>query len=459
MKDNCIEIEKQLAKFNNHRNKRALINVLGSAIRFITGNLDQNDLNEINSNLNALFTNQEKIVKQVSKYSSFANHITDRYCKDLDIIKENINTSFAAITKISDKLNEDLLIQYNILISQKLLDTIYMIQRLVSFAFNNLTDLEVISTDELKEILNHLKLVYKTEELLKLDSTHLFKLIEFSKMKVISVGNIITCILYIPILNPNPYSYQRVYPLPDTDSKLLLPPAKYRLSSIHEELWTEEQCALFENQILCANKPQESECALSDSNYAKHCNSIIAKNNYKLFVRLRNDKILAICKEQFKVVEECSGRLYHFTISNNALISSKDNCKIMINNITYDNTFNNFTYDAPKLYKHNFKFVNKYINLEQKHLDDLSIIKEEAKDLNENIELHPLLHVAHISVTLVLFVTLCIISIIVYLYRRKFIHVFHVNLKKREIEENAIELEEKLYPRLPTAPQVEDALS
>lgn len=457
LKDNCIQIENQLAKFNSHRNKRA-IDVIGSAIRFVTGNLDQNDLKEINSNLNALFLNQEKIIKQVSKYSSFANHITDRYSKDLSIIKQNINTSFAAIAKIDHNLNEDILIQYNILISQKLLDTIYMIQRLVSLAFNDLTDLEVISTEELYEILKHLKLIYKTEELLELDQTHLFKLIEFSKMKVISVGNIITCILYIPVLNPNPYSYQRIYPIPNADNKLLVPPSKYRLSSIHEELWTDEQCAILEKQILCVNKPQQSDCALSDINYAEHCNCVAARNNYKLFVRLNNDKILAICKEQFKVVEECNGRLYHYTVANNVLISSKNDCKIMINNVTYENTFNNFTYDIPKVYKHKFKFLNKYINLEQKHLDDLSKIKEEAKDLNENIELHPLVHVTHISVTLILFIILCTIFIIIYLYRRKFARVFHINNENQETEE-IIELQEKLYPRLPTAPQVEDALS
>lgn len=52
----------------------------------------------------------------------------------------------------------------------------------------------------------------------------------------------------------------------------------------------------------------------------------------------------------------------------------------MINNITYESTFNNFTYSIPKVYKHDFTSTNKYINLKQRHLDDLLKIREEAKD-------------------------------------------------------------------------------
>lgn len=458
LKTNCIQIEKQLAKFNNHRNKRALIDGLGTAIKFITGNLDQSDLKEINNNLNILFANQEKVLKQVSKYSSFANHITDRYSADLDIIKRNINTSLLAATKINDRLNEELLIQYNIFLSQKLLETIYMIQRAVSLALNNFTDLEIISFTELKEIFKHLKLIYEKDELLELDETHLFKIIKFSKKAVISTESTITCVLYIPVLNPNPYNYQRIYPLPNNEDKLLVPPTKYRLLGIREELWTNEQCATINRQVLCVNKPLENECLLNDNNYAKHCNSIVAKNNYKLIVQLNNNKILAICKYPFKIVEECKGRLFHYTLSRKALVSSNDNCKIMINNVTYENTFNNFTYETPKIYKNSFKFVNEYINLDQKHFDDLSSIKAEAKELNENIELHPLVHITHLTVTSLLPLLLCSASIGIYVFRHKiFLLITRLENKVKQEEEVTIQLKD--VQSSSSTPQVEDALS
>jgi hypothetical protein len=50
LKDTCMQIGDVLLKFN-YRSKRSLIDGLGSAIRFITGNLHQDDLEEINSNI------------------------------------------------------------------------------------------------------------------------------------------------------------------------------------------------------------------------------------------------------------------------------------------------------------------------------------------------------------------------------------------------------------------------
>lgn len=199
-----------------------------------------------------------------------------------------------------------------------------------------------------------------------------------------------------------------------------------------------------------AIKPRESECHLNN-NYAKQCNIIVAINNYTLFVQLNNNKILAVCKKPLKIVEECRGRLFHYTVSKNVLISSKDNCKIMINNVTYENTYSNFTYEVSKVYKSNFKFANKYINLDQKHFGDLSIIKTEAKDVHKNIELHP--SITHIAVTLLL-ILLCSASIIIYVFICKILK-FTKGREKKQIEEVFIQLEEKLS----STPQAKDALS
>jgi hypothetical protein len=198
-----MQIGDALLKFN-YRSKRSLIDGLGSAIRFITGNLDQDDLKEINSNIDQLFKNQEKIIKQVNKYTSFANHITKRYTSDMQILQKNINTSLEALNKFSDQIENQMLIQHNMYLAEKLLDSIQSVQRMITLAFNEISNLEIISAQELFQILHHLKLIYKRDELIELNGMHVLKIIEFSKFKILSVDNVITCILYIPILDPNP---------------------------------------------------------------------------------------------------------------------------------------------------------------------------------------------------------------------------------------------------------------
>lgn len=229
----------------------------------------------------------------MNKCTSFANHITNRYVTDLKIMQQNINTSLVALSRINNKFSHELLIQYNIFLSQKLLESIKIIQKTMSLDSNDIIDLEIISTTEIGEIINHLKIIYKKEELLELDSTHVFKIIEISKFKILSVSKLFTCILYISILTPHPYSYQRVYPIPREYNEVMLQPAKYRLLSATGEFWTNENCAKIEYQVLCANKLITDKCSFVDNT---NCNFLLAKNNYQLIVQLDNNKILASCK-------------------------------------------------------------------------------------------------------------------------------------------------------------------
>lgn len=155
LKENCLEIEDELSKLT-YRNKRS-IDLLGSSIRFITGNLDQNDLKILNNQLKNLFDNDQKIVTQINKFTSFANHITDRYIRDLNSMQDNLNHSTQVINKIDNELNLEQSILFNIYLSQKLMSMIKNIQRTITLAFNDVTNLEIISTNELRTIIDHLK--------------------------------------------------------------------------------------------------------------------------------------------------------------------------------------------------------------------------------------------------------------------------------------------------------------
>lgn len=447
LKSNCLQIESELSKFN-HRTKRALVNALGSAIRFITGNLDQDDLNEINNNLDILLKNQEKVVKQINAYTSFANHITERYAKDMKIIQSNLNTSLNALTDLGNKLNNELIIQYNIYLAQQLLTTLQIIQRTIALAFNDITNLEAISTFELSEILNHLKIIYKKEQLLELDSLHLLKIIEFTKFKVISIQDVITCILYVPILDSSPFAYQRIYPIPNEQLEILLPPAKYRLFGAKGEYWTDESCLRVENQVLCLNELKEDKCSLTDLNT---CNFVKVTNNFKLVKQLNNNKVLISTKIPTKIVEECDNKVSYNSVVDNVLISSENNCKLLVENLRFENTNSNFTFDVPKIYINDFKATH-HVSLVQKHLDDFSKLKREAKELS-HLEIKPLVHVFHISVTAILLLISATVCVLLYLYRNSCVKLFKV---KQDVE---IPLQDKCTDYSFRNLQGEDALS
>lgn len=449
LKDLCFEINNSLEKFNS-RSKRSLIDGLGTAIRSITGNLDQNDLTEINANLEALFKNQKGLIEQINKYTSFANHITDRHFKDINTIQQNINISLRALNEIKEKLDTQILIQYNIHLAEKLLLTIQNIQRTITLAFNGIANLEIITSQELLDITNHLKLLYTKEELLELDTVHLFKLIEFSKFKVISVNNTITCILYIPILNSNPYSYQKIYPIPNQNYEILLPPKRYRVLGIDGEYWTDEDCQTIEKQTICKNKFEVEMCSLQKMST---CTFILVINNYQLIHQLTNHKILISSKDPIKVTEACVGKINQETVINNTLISSEQReCKISVGNLNFYNTYNNYTYKVPKIHKIKFQ-TSKIIELKQEHLENPFKLKEEAIKLNHELELHPLVHIAHISTSAIVLLIILTLLIMICVFRARICN----QIKKRNRKEaSALPLEEIASP---SQPQSVDALS
>ncbi|XP_031333824.1 uncharacterized protein LOC116163835 [Photinus pyralis] len=299
LKDNCDLFREQLSKFTP-RVKRSLLDGLGTIIKYITGNPDNNDLKEINKNLDILFKNQDKLLKQINKQTSFANHITERYSNDIKSIQTGINLSIQTINTLSSMFETQSIVQYSNHMARKLLNTLQMIERTISLASSNIVNLEVISNSELISIIDHVRSIYKQTELLDLDTQHLFTILDFSKVRIVSVSQIITCILYIPILNPTLYRYSRIYPIPNSQDKVIIPPAKYYLLGEEKEFWTEEDCKTFRNQTICIEEPRIDKCSLVHDIH--DCICAIANNNYRLFTQLKDGKILISSKLDINIV-------------------------------------------------------------------------------------------------------------------------------------------------------------
>jgi hypothetical protein len=427
LSNNCEQIEQTLSKFHFKRPKRALISILGSAIKFITGNLDENDLVEINTNFNVLFSNEEKVLKQINKFTTFANHISVKYDENMKIIQENINTSLAAIYNIDNKLKLNNELNYNIYLSQNLLYTLKMIERTVSLAFKGITNLELITLDELQEIFKHLTLVHSSEALPKLDKSHPFKILEFSKFKMISIDNNIVCILYIPILQRKVYQYAKIYPVPTHQMQVLVPPSKYHLYGSQFDLWTSEECQPMESEFVCLTATEQQTCSLKTLN---NCTFATVRNDYCVQQRLKNEAILVATRNPLEVFEECGPTIQKFIVKNVAILSS--NCTIIIADRTFVNTHHVFDVKSPII--RNYTAQSRYVmQLQQKHLENTNDIVADLKEINEEVHLRPVVHITHFTLTFIIFV--CLLSVIVYLisyFRKRILNSENKNCNKNE---------------------------
>lgn len=326
------------------------------------------------------------------------------------------------MNKTNNLLDLQLDLQYNNYLSLRLLNILLSIERTISLAFSDITNLETISDSELLTIINHLKSIYRITELIEIDNTHLFKILEFTKFRVFSAKDTITCILYVPILYESSYQYSRIYPIPNLHNQVLITPYKYHLRTARLELWTSELCKVIESQIVCCEKPSDDKCSLK---FNKNCTYASVNNNFKLYAQLLKGNVLVSCKNEVTVFEECPSGIESVKVKTSSLISSKNNCKLIIDDQTFENTFSNFSFKNPleiKCHKTNVE-----INLQPEHLDDLTSLNNEAKTLQIDHNLHPAFHAVHFSVTFMIIILFCLVCILFYIRKRNLAN-------KKEIE-------------------------
>ncbi|KAF5290228.1 hypothetical protein FQA39_LY14782 [Lamprigera yunnana] len=129
-------------------------------VKFITGNLDEDHLSSIDSNLDKLYANQKATIEKVNAITSFANHLTQRYFKDLEDINQNINETRNLFNVTLNTLDYRIILQ----------SEIYQ-------GFKDIVNLEIINFKELLVIERHLKEHYSILQLLPLDEVYLFKIL------------------------------------------------------------------------------------------------------------------------------------------------------------------------------------------------------------------------------------------------------------------------------------------
>ena len=140
----CNEIHQnlQIIMPSNMRTKRGLINGLSTAIKYIFGNPDANNLEKINNYLNSLQHQQQENVFTLNKSLSVINTISAQINNNTNIINENLKDMWKTVN--DQTLQSNLFQAVMILITQEqhFLGLLNKIKR--SFIFNEqLFDLEI----------------------------------------------------------------------------------------------------------------------------------------------------------------------------------------------------------------------------------------------------------------------------------------------------------------------------
>lgn len=405
----CNKIEILIGKINHKLHKRGLINLLGKGIKFITGNPDNDDLKNINQNLQILFANQQSTLAKVNTFTSLANHLTQKYVTNLNSLAQGINETRKTLGRILEMSEIHIIIQAQLYQALDLIETLKILERTISLSWNNIPNLEIINLSELVSIQQHLEGIYHSQQLFQLDSVHPFKILEFSQLISVGTEQTITFILKIPILEPLTAQYSRIYPIPNKNNIILIPPGRYVLTTNGSQLWTNEECKAIESTMLCKNKLLLThQCSLLNMD---HCNFAQIYNSYQMSQELKNHEILLILNTELEILEDCHNRPTRHQIRNTSIISSE--CRLIIQDRTFERSTPIFEIPIPKISNttlsatFNLKFRPVHLQLENLQAELRTI--ETAP-----VHLQPLVHVVHgiSTIVIIIFVIILILAII-----------------------------------------------
>lgn len=374
---NVDQIEEQLNKLNYRRRyKKGLINGLGTVIKFISGNPDDNDLQTINENIQTLHTKQNANIERINQLTSFANQITKRLEVQAQIVNKNVENTKKFLEKMKNTDDVRLIIQNEIYQSENLLKTLLMIERTISLSLNSIPNLEIVSVKEIRDIQGYLQQAYNPQQLLLFDHTHLYRLLENTKLLAVGTTHTIAFLLKVPILKPFVANYSKIYPIPNNHDVILTPPKQYLLKVNGINRWTNEDCSVIDSSKFCAQQPTDDKCTIEDLN---NCLTVKAINNYEIVHALSNGQLLTSFKQLYEIIEDCQGLFRRTKIQGSNVIDSP--CKVIVGTSVYLNTTPTFEISTQVPQKLELGTPSQEINLQLRHLTSPNDLLQEVNQL------------------------------------------------------------------------------
>lgn len=237
----------------NKRTKRGLLNPLGTFIKSITGNLDDNDLNMIkqtidntNAKTNMLIHNNEQQIR-----------INEKFQDKINVLIRTVNNQHIdTMKKLSGIMNNILDkdentirgVAHDIILNMQLLeDQFNDIFESIQLARIGIISKAILSNDETKFSMDML-------EDQNIQITHPDQVYEFLNVQVYHEGFRIIFVVKIPIFLPGKFKYIKFETIPD---KFKIISTKFNIAIMDEQLTfaTTKHCLTIENYRLC--KQQE----------------------------------------------------------------------------------------------------------------------------------------------------------------------------------------------------------
>lgn len=418
-----------ITPLNNLRQKRGIINGFGTALKWLTGNLDSADGEHINKCIDQLEADDKRIqdiLKQqiqivTSTIKNFNNSINSLFLHEQSI-NNYINDIQDAINNNQDRTefnsNQLLLLELcEILIEsyQLIENEIRDIEDSITFSKLNVLHPSIIQATELLNQLHFISQNLKHNTLPvhpTLNSLPAF--VNLITLNAFQTEKRLVFVLHIPLTSNDIFNLYHLYSLPTKNPSnnlfhLIIPESKYVAISTDNRLYipmhnTEECKVMSSTQKLCKNavpltlNDPNCEIEVITKLSTKKCKPMqIGFSDYNI-IKLKNNRYILIVSQALPVVTNCQGQSSKTQlVSNNSLLYLNPRCSAFIgstqlyaqdaksSNSTEDDVIPLIPFDCCE---EDAQQSQKHLHLEEIHInklkmDDLNIAEEQLKNQEE----------------------------------------------------------------------------
>nr|CAC79666.1 env protein [Drosophila melanogaster] len=362
----------------SYRNKRGLINGLGSLVKVVTGNMDANDNKEIHEELDNIKKNSEVSNDNLQKQVMFNNEILIRF----ENITDHINNEQILISKFFDTSQNKIYKHLNL--QDTLLEEIQYLNRInynIELFINHLNDitesmllakiniipkfiLNEQEMDKIKTILEKQNITVKNEQ----------SIYNFLQMNTLNYEQKIIFNIKVPIFKQPFHTLARLVPLPINNTYFVITPNYLAYNINNKKFHMTRKCPKLDNTFLCdenfyVDTPQNNTCLEHLLNGENSSCDVRETGPITDVFEAERGYIFAFNVNKLKVSLTNGSEL---SIMGSAIIRYI-NETIQINGIDYDGTVDTFPeqtdFDLPPMRKVTRNTTITVLSLEKLHLE------------------------------------------------------------------------------------------
>lgn len=350
-----LESQKKLNNINLHsRNKRSLFDIVGKTSKYLFGTLDSDDADKFDNALEILNHNQNSISNDLQLQMSLTKHIIKTYNdsittlnKNQELIESKINefqsNVYGRLNDFEAYISAQNTLDQIILNCQNLINLIDNIEDAIAFASLNTLHSSVLSTNDLKNIIQTLGTLYDKNQILQLKNIRSYY--KVSNLKVYFCKDKIIFTIQLPILHPEIFQYFHIYPIPQ-NNLTIIPPNPILILGSKSHQYEETNCEEIENFFICTNKlqPNKDDCIIPivRNQQSNRCTQISISTSETIIERISNNFALIIPFKHVRIKKNCNNPGY-VIIENPSLINIPYKCEISNENFKISNSENFIT--------------------------------------------------------------------------------------------------------------------